>query len=150
MRKAKPDLEISTNCDVTAVRPSPNGRLRMLIREAKDGTNRVWIFCNPETWSVGKDEYVDRLQRGLASGTSIQGEEFIALCRSLDLVVQESNFFVPLSNGRTECLGEARSSIAGGAVIGSRPSLWDYPGEEQLMVRWDLPKREVLEKALAQ
>lgn len=135
------DLLYCINNGTLAIQPTSTGRLAALVRTVH-GTNyeRVWVFGDADPWTHPETgfEFVDHHRRGVMVGTWKQGQEFLAVCKELGLVVSSGGLFVPFSNGQYRF-----------GKFGDGAEMSDYAEDELRLARWDLPTRDELVALLA-
>lgn len=135
MYQSSPDVVYDQNNGVIAVKPTATGRLAKLVRRTADGSERVWVFADLDTWTdVYGNERIDHRRRGVTNGTHYDGRLFLDICGELGLKVQSQGFFVPFSNSQRR-----HGQFRDGAPTA------DYTEEELRLTRWDLPSRADLE-----
>ncbi len=129
-----PDIEYDQNNGVLAVRPGRTGRFHHRVAYTRDHFERVWVFCDLDTYTDdGGYERFDHVRKGVMVGSLEAGRGFLQLCRGFGFTVENQGFFVPFSNGRRR-FGTFRD---GGPFA-------DFTQEELRLARLDLLTDEEL------
>ena len=139
-----PDLVYASNNGTLFIVPTQNGRLGHLSictkivgeRKQPQKIEKGWVFGD---YTFGDE--IDWCRRGVVSGTSSEGSEFIEKCRRIGLIVKHDGRFVPFSNGQRR-YGRFE------AHMGVSLPFADYDEYEYSCCRVDLPKIDELEVLL--